>query len=256
MKTSKKAGKFAWYEDYFGPDYLKIDVQLHTEREVKFISKILRLKSGTKLLDVACGYGRHLVPLSKRGLDVVGCDLSRFMLGEAQKSLEVKGINGTKLVCCDHRDLPFSNSFDCACFMFNSFGYFDREDDNFQVLKSIAHALKNGGFFLLDLVNRDFVVRSLASKDWFEHKGVVILEKKSFDSLRNRSEIDVSVVDKKGKRTYHHSIRLYSYTELCMLLEAAGFIVRAVFGGFEGEKFNWYSDRMLVLSQSNTVEAE
>ena len=114
--------------------------------------------------------------------------------------------------------------------MFNSFGYFRDEHDNFRMLKSIADALKPGGLFLLDLVNRDFVLRMNARKDWFEHNGAIILEKKWFDPILNRSEIDVTVIDKRGKRDYHHSIRLYSFTELEMLLKAAGFFVRAVFG--------------------------
>ena len=133
---------------------------------------------------------------------------------------------------------------------FNSFGYFEREDDNFKVLKSIAQALKPGGLFLLDLLNRDFFLHSFHQKDWFENNGAFILEKKWFDSVNNRSEIDVTVLDKHGKRMYHHSIRLYSYTELTMLLEAAGFTILSVFGGFNGEDFDWFHDRMLILSQS------
>ncbi|MFC1529001.1 class I SAM-dependent methyltransferase [Candidatus Latescibacterota bacterium] len=252
----KKNGLSAWYEDYFGPDYLKIDLHRNTKKEVAFTHKILKLKRGTKLLDVACGYGRHLIPLMESGVDVVGCDLSRFMLNESATRLKEKGKKRQKLVISDNRALPFRHAFDCACNMFNSFGYFEREDDNFRVLKSIAQALKPGGLFLIDLLNRDFFLRSLSPKDWFENDGAVILEKKWFDSVKNRSEIDVTVLDKYGKRTYHHSIRLYSYTELTMLLEAAGFTIQSVFGGFKGEEFNWFHERMLILSQSIGMEDE
>ena len=66
----------------------------------------------------------------------------------------------------------------------------------------------------------------------------------------------MSVIDKRGKRDYHHSIRLYSYTEMVMLLEAAGFKVIAVFGGFGGEMFELNRDRMVILSQSLQMEDE
>jgi SAM-dependent methyltransferase len=247
----KKKGKNAtpWYEEYFGPDYLVIDEHKNTQKEVTFLRKVLRLKKGSKLLDVGCGYGRHTVPLAKYGVDVTGCDLSPHMLTEAQKKLKKTG-KTNKLVRCDMRSLPFGKKFDFACNMFNSFGYFESEDDNFRVLKSISDILKPGGLFLLDLVNRDFLMRMFIEKDWFEKKGIYTLEKKWFDPIKNRSEIDVSVIDKAGKKDYHHSIRVYCFTEISMLLEAAGLEVLAVFGGFSGEKFDWSHDRMLILSQA------
>jgi len=140
--------------------------------------------------------------------------------------------------------------------MFNSLGYSEEDDDNFRVLTSIAKSLKPGGLFLLDLINRGFVLRSLFRKDWFVKNGASILEKKWFDSVKNRTEIDVSVVDKKEKRDYYHSIRVYSYTEISMLIESAGFNVRAVFGGFNIEQFDWNHDRILILSQVLEMEDE
>ncbi|MFC1489835.1 class I SAM-dependent methyltransferase [Candidatus Latescibacterota bacterium] len=248
MKKKEKK-QTPWYEEYFGPDYIVIDEQKNNLKEVKFLLEVLRLKKGSKLLDVGCGYGRHIAPLAKHGVDVTGCDLSPHMLTEAQKKLKKIG-KTNKLVRCDMRSLPFGKKFDFACNMFNSFGYFESEDDNFRVLKSISDVLKPGGLFLLDLVNRDFLLRMFNKKDWFEKKGTYTLEKKRFDPITNRSEIDVTVIDKTGKKDYHHSIRVYSFTEISMLLEAAGLEVQAVFGGFSGEKYDWNHDRMLILSQA------
>ncbi|MHB9031358.1 MAG: class I SAM-dependent methyltransferase [Candidatus Latescibacterota bacterium] len=251
-----------WYEGYFGSDYLLIDLHTTTEQEVAFLWEALRLGKGKRLLDVGCGYGRHLVPLLERGVNAFGCDLSAFMLGETAKHIAAakdraepdnilsRRLRVSRLVQCDNRALPFRNSFDCAINMFNSFGYFAEERDNYRMLAEIAGALKPGGLFLLDLANRDFVIPHLSRKDWFEHKGAYILERKRFDPVRNRTEIDVHVIDKGEKRDYHHSIRLFSYTEISMLLEAAGFMVRAVFGGFGGEDFELNRDRMVILSQA------
>ncbi len=227
-----------------------------------FLKTTFGLGKRTRLLDIGCGYGRHLVPLAEQGVRVCGCDFSRFMLDTAsarireasRKDPQIGRRSG--LVRCDNRELPFLGDFDCAMIMFNSFGYFADEDDNFRVLTAAAHALKPGGLFLLDQVNRDFVVRHMSRKDWFEHDGSIILEEKHFDPVAGRTEIDVSVVDKRGKRDYHHSIRVYSYTEMAMLLEAAGFRIVAVFGGFGGEAFELNRDRMLILSQSLELEDE
>jgi len=270
LMNMKHSTDRAWYENYFGPDYLLIDLHENTSLEVEFLYEILKLERGAQLLDVGCGYGRHLIPLQKRGVNVTGNDISRFMLQETIKNIKHEEnnandkngyikkwlSNGPALVQCDNRALPFYQTFDCACNMFNSFGYFKEERDNYRMLTSIADALKPGGLFLIDLANRDFVLRFNSRKDWFERNGVYILENKWFDPVLNRSEIDVTVIDKNFIREYHHSIRLYSYTELKMLLEAAGFIVRAVFGGFKSESFNLDHDRMLILAQTLETENE
>jgi SAM-dependent methyltransferase len=245
-KNNKR--KAFWFEEFFGKDYIAADCQPNTLLESKFIKEVLSLKKGMNLLDTACGYGRHMLPLLKKGIGVVGCDLSGIMLTEAKKKLVSCGIENPKLINCDNRDLPFEETFDCACNMFNSFGYFDSEEDNFRVLKSVATALKPGGLFLIDLTNRDYMIRNFSEKDWFEKDGTYILEKRTFDPIKNRTEIDVIIIDKQGKRDYHHSIRVYTFTELSMLLEAAGFFVADVFGGFDFEEFEPRNGRMLVIS--------
>ncbi len=253
-------GNEAWFGDYFGPDYLKIDFQPNTDNEVAFMTEALELGKGSKLLDAACGYGRHMIPLLRQGIDVTGCDLSSFMIEEAKRRLDEGNSDerevSASFVNCDLRELPYTEEFDAACLMFNSFGYFKSEDDNFRVLAAVSDSLKDDGLFLLDLVNRDYLIRHPAGKDWIERDDAVILEEKHFDAVRNRSEIDVHVIDGDGKRSYHHSIRLYPLTEIAMLLEAAGLAVESVYGGFGGELYDWNSERMLIVSRRFSLDEE
>ena len=151
---AKQSVRKPWYETYFGPDYLLIDIQNNTALEVKFLREVLKLKRGTRLLDIGCGYGRHLIPLIERGVDVVGCDLSPFMPKKTVHHIAQKASGkskrydvfktcmkrGPKLVQSDNHRLPFHHAFDCACNMFNSFGYCKKERDNYRILESIAQA--------------------------------------------------------------------------------------------------------------------
>jgi SAM-dependent methyltransferase len=271
MEFREDAMSYEWWSTYFGSDYLKIDYHLHTEREAAFIAETLQLNKGGKHLDIGCGYGRHLLPLIAQGFtNIVGSDMSSYMLDEAVRRMKLyckdgddvdgqrrvaKWIgSGGALVRCDNRRLPFHGVFDSVCNMFNSFGYFGSETDNYRMLSAVADALKPGGTFLLDLTNRDFVVKLDDRQSWFEQAGAYILEHKWFDPIGNRSEIDVVVLDDEGTREYHHSIRLYSFTEISMLLEAAGLMVTDVYGGFEYEPFTVDCDRMLILARKPGTE--
>src|SRR5436309_14839589 len=75
-----------WFEDFFGADYLVRYVHPETDAQVEAIDKILHLRKGSRILDVACGSGRHTIGLAKRGYRMTGFDLSRAVLAEARKS--------------------------------------------------------------------------------------------------------------------------------------------------------------------------
>src|SRR5206468_2227743 len=102
---------------------------------------ITDLGNGGRILDVACGAGRHTIDLAKRGYRVTGFDLSSPLLAEARKAARTAGVKPT-FVQGDMRRLPYRNAFEAAISMFTSFGYFDRPEEDRQVLRGIARALR------------------------------------------------------------------------------------------------------------------
>ena len=81
--------KEAWWEEYFGEDYLLIYSHKRDKeksaKEVDFMEKALGLPQGARILDLCCGYGRHSVELSRRGYLVSGLDLSELFLHMARE---------------------------------------------------------------------------------------------------------------------------------------------------------------------------
>src|SRR5256712_4243303 len=154
-----------WYEDFFGSDYLIRYVHPETAAQVEAIDKILHLRQGGRILDVACGAGRHTIGLSKRAYRVTGFDLSAPLLAEARTAARNAAVKPT-FVQGDMRRLPYRNAFDAAISMFTSFGYFDRPAEDRQVLRGVARALRPRGKFLMELFNRDSLVARLASQSW------------------------------------------------------------------------------------------
>src|SRR5207249_4579957 len=172
-----------WYEDFFGSDYLIRYVHPETPAQVEAIDKILHLRKGGRILDVACGAGRHTIDLAKRGYRVTGFDLSSPLLAEARKAARTAGVKPT-FVQGDMRRLPYRNAFEAAISMFTSFGYFDRPEEDRQVLRGIARALRPRGKFLMELFNRDSLVARLPSQSLqARDDGTVVLEDASFDPL-------------------------------------------------------------------------
>ena len=77
-----------WYESFFGPDYFEIYRDMltpeRTASEVDGVLKLLGLAPGARVLDLACGHGRHAIPLAERGFLVTGYDLSETFLERAR----------------------------------------------------------------------------------------------------------------------------------------------------------------------------
>jgi len=237
-----------WYEDFFGADYLIRYVHPETEAQVDAIEKILHLRKGSHILDVGCGAGRHAIGLAKRGYRVTGFDLSRALLAEARKAARRERVKAT-FVQGDMRRLRFTTPFDAAISMFTSFGYFDRPEEDRQVLRGIARALRPRGKFLMELFNRDSLVATLPHQTWqARDAGTVVLEDATFDLLRGRFETRQVIIDRKGTREFTASVRAYTLAELKEMLDSVGLLVHRVLGGLDLSPYSARSPRMVVYA--------
>ena len=231
-RSLKKRAK-PWYEEVFDEDFLRtlpFMTPEQTAREVAFIREALSPPSGGEVLDVGCGYGRHALELAQQGLQMTGLDLSLPMLIRAADHAQKRGL-AVNFVHADMREMTFDSQFDAAYCMLSSFGYFD-EETNVRVATAICRALKPGGRFLLDIINRDYIVRDLPSRVWWEGDGCVVLEEVDFNYHTSRVLIRRSVVFGNGRQSEQEiSLRAYSLHEVGKLLRQAGLRVLDVSGG-------------------------
>ena len=145
-----------WYTKFFNEDYIEIYSERlsrdATERETAFVVDALGLRDGDRVLDLACGHGRHAVALAQRGMVVTGQDLNEDYLRMAREDAARAGVE-IETVHGDMREIPFTDEFDAVINMFTAFGYFDSEDEDVRVLEAVANALESGGKLLLDTIN-------------------------------------------------------------------------------------------------------
>ena len=246
-------GPTPWYRDWFGGEYLAL--YPHRDRaEARHAVELLRQATGrgpgTRVLDLGCGAGRHLVELEGIGYRATGLDLSLPMLEAAAKASVTGG-----LVRADMRLLPFiDGSFDVVTSYFTSFGYFDREREDLQVLREVRRVLVPGGTFLLDFMNAHQVVANLRREDRRTVSGVEVVQERRLVAGGRIVEKRIRVGAREGRaeREFVERVRLYRPEELESLLARAGLAAGPRFGGYDRAPFSHSSPRCIVLAEARS----
>jgi SAM-dependent methyltransferase len=204
-----------------------------TKREVDFICDVLELPEGAQVLDLFCGAGRHSLELARRGYVATGIEFNQHYL-ELAKQLSEGEKGATNFIQGDVRRVDFGVGYDAAVIMFNSFGYFSDEEDRL-VLAKIFNALKEGGRFLLEVLNKDWIIKNFKESDESEIGGIRVVEKRRFDLLTSRNNFIIERYERDGVITKQGSWRLYSAHELNNILEGIGFRFIAGYSNLEKE---------------------
>jgi len=239
-----------WWRKYFSEDYLKLykHDKGESSREALAVIRMLQLQPGEKILDLACGFGRHSLVLAEKGFAVTGYDLSESFLKKARELADSLAI-GLDLKQGDMRDIPYENEFDAVINMFTAFGFFDREEEDLKVLKGVYKALKPGGQFLMDIVNREYALSQTLARRWTRENDMYMLEERFFDYFRSRLELVNRLIFPSGEiREATYSIRLYTLTEMLEFFNKAGLVLTDVYGDFNGAFYNAESPRMILVT--------
>jgi SAM-dependent methyltransferase len=226
--------------------------QTEAKKFIKFIKKHVNMDASANTLDLCCGLGSYSIELARQGFNVVGLDINLVFIDNARRNAKMLlgdlGRN-VQFVFGDMRSIPFNNRFDCVINVGTSFGFFDREEDNYQVVKEIAKSLKPKGTFLLDVGNRDWYLKNLLYKDWFRNEdGTVTLMERRFDYDRSRLTVTFESIGGTKKEAWSSSWRAYTLTETINIFEKAGLAVSKVFGDWDDGEFNVDSKRMVIVS--------
>lgn len=242
-----------WFEDFFDEDYLRFAVDRHpaeaTAAEVEFLIDALDLTPGTRVLDLACGHGRHSIELARHGCAVTGVDLSEPSLALAAVHAAEAGVD-VRLDRADMRRLEFDAEFDAVINMFTAFGYFAEEADNRIVMERVAAALVPGGRFLLETINPVAVFPRFEARGWHElSDGTVMLEERAYDTARGRFETCWTFTSGDERREHRFSHRAYTAPELVAMAAGAGLDVERLWGGVDASELEKDSRRIVMLAR-------
>ena len=218
-----------------------------TESEVRALVGLLELDAPKKILDLACGYGRHANRLAELGHTMTGIDLMPGFLEIArldafQRNIEVQFQQG------DMRILAFEDEFDCVLLLFTAFGYFS-DENNLKVLINAGNALKPGGNLIFDMLNRDAFLKQMYPYFVAEKEGNLMIDRLSFDSLQGRLYNNRIVIRDGERKEKPYFTRLYNPNEIGTMLKQAGLELQHIYEGWEGNDLTSEARRMVVIAR-------
>jgi len=238
-----------WWETFFSGIVLDMWSQavpeVYTQAEAEFLARLFHLPPGARILDAPCGEGRMARPLAARGYRLTGVDLADEFLAAARTTAQPQGLT-IAFEKRDVRSLGFVEEFDAAICWGNSFGYFD-DAGNAALLHSLARALNPGGRLALDASsNAESRLPNFRDREWNRVGDILFLEENEFDHVQGRMITHYTFIRDGKEETRTGSHRIYTYREICRLLEEAGFSRVESYASLNKEPFKLGANQLLM----------
>ena len=225
-----------WFESWFDTNWYHM---LYCDRDeseasqfIQNLFKELNPPAHASVLDLACGKGRHSQTINDLGYKVWGVDLSEQSINHA---LTIKGEN-LSFAVHDMRKTYKKEYFDIIVNLFTSFGYFNSEDDNLEVMKSVWEGLKPNGIFVMDFLNAQKVKSELVSNEIVTKEGIEFRIKRRLEDNVIVKEI---YFESEGNNLhFEERVTAFEKHDLESLFTPCNLIVKKVFGDYNLNPFN------------------
>lgn len=236
-----------WFENWFNSKYYHILYKNRDHKEAVFfldnIIKNININNG-RILDVACGKGRHAKYLNHLGFNVTGIDLSKNSIEFANKDSN----ENLKYFVHDMRSVFKKNHFDLVTNLFTSFGYFENQEDEQITINAMSNNLKEGGLLLIDFMNVKKVISSLVTSESKEIDGIKFLIERKYDE--NHIIKKIIIKDQDSDLNFQEKVRALTLYDFDVMLKKANMKIVDLFGDYSLNEFNAIdSDRLIIISR-------
>lgn len=240
-----------WFKDWFASDfYLSVYSHRNDEDAEKFLNKILTyisIEPNSNVLDAACGAGRHSIFMARKNYRVTGFDLSLPLLEIARKKSEELNLN-IRFSQEDLRYVSYNEKFPLILNLFTSFGYFDNDEENFAFIKSAYKMQDEGGYFIFDYLNENYLKNNLVPKSQKEVNGLKVFEERGIKN--NRIVKSITIMKDEDSLNYEESVQLYSFNAIIERFNETGYKVFRIFGSYDCADFSAdKSERLIIIFQ-------
>jgi SAM-dependent methyltransferase len=233
-----------WFEEWFGEEYLQLYPHrdfAEAEQAVGLILERVGFAPGWRVLDVACGAGRHARAFQAAGAACFGLDLSAALLRVARE------VTTAPLVRADMRALPIRpGSMDLTVNLFTSFGYFDHDAEHAMALSEMVSTLRPQGWFVIDFLNARAVRRRLVPRETQRVNGTDVLVDRS---VSPDGRYVCKTIQAEGGRRFTERVRLFGAEEIEAMLAAAGVAVVDRLGDYDASPLLPSSPRTILIGR-------
>ena len=233
-----------WYSSWFDSPYYHILYKNRDTTEatlfMKNLTSFLKLEKNSRILDLACGKGRHSKTLYKLGYNVTGVDLSAASIASAKK-FEQAGLHFQEH---DMRE-PLDQKFDAVFNLFTSFGYFEDENDNYKTIKAIVSQLKETGYGVIDFLNVEVTKAQLVNEEVKNIDGITFIIKRQL--LDGYIVKNISFEDGGTPYSFTEKVKALTLEDFTGYLEKAGAKIKVIFGDYSLSPFNVNSSERLII---------
>lgn len=249
-----KARSSDWYKHGWTLDIKNQSWTENTSAQVDFIIKALELKGNERILDLACGYGRHSLEFARRGYEVVGVDITPVYVEDANMTAKKEELNAS-FFCRDIRDVEFQNEFDVVLSLGDgAVGYLENDYENSRIFDVIAKALKTGGKNFMDLQNGDYADAHYPQRIWEAGKKELTLSQFEWNKetrilLYGQRDFAYETVLEKPEMNEGDPTRLYTKSEIESLFKERGMSLWKAYGNWTLEEVNEGHSQMLLCGQ-------
>ncbi|WP_422104124.1 SAM-dependent methyltransferase [Winogradskyella sp.] len=233
-----------WYASWFDTPYYHI---LYKDRDyseaqgfMDNLTSYLNLPEGGKILDLACGKGRHSIYLNKLGYNVTGVDLSEQSIKHA-KQFE----NDTLKFDVHDMTKPYPETFDAVFNLFTSFGYFKDDTCNLKTISAIKAELNTFGFGVIDFMNVNYVIDHLVSEDVKTVNGIDFYQKRSVKD--GYIVKDISFEFDGEHHEFQEQVKALTLSDFKTLFDEADVHLLEVFGDYKLQKYHHKTSERLIM---------
>lgn len=241
-----------WFTEWFNhPLYLRV-YSHRDEAEARTCLETIIHKTGLenltpsdiRVMDIACGAGRHALEFARLGFTTTANDLSPFLL-ECTRSQAARENISIECTRQDMRHISVENTYDLVVQLFSSFGYFKTKKEDLQVLRNVHRALKKDGRYILDLINPVYLKKNLNPSSSRTIDDLIVSEQRRIEADRVIKQITIRSPD--DSITFEESVRLYRIEIIGDMLASTGFEIKEIFGDYEGSAFDEQTSPRLLL---------
>ena len=249
-----KPMKNDWYKKIWTLDIQNQSWVEDTKRQVDFMTQKLHLKGGEKILDLACGFGRHSLELARRGFSVTGVDITPSYIQFAKEEAQKEGLSA-EFLCHDIRDVQFNNEFDVVINMADgAIGYLENDTENQKIFACVSKALKHGGRNFMDIMNGSYADSHFPCRLWEAGTKCLTLSEFEWDSktrvlLYGQLDFEYGQPISKPNIKEGNPIRLYTLAEITDILSSVGMNIVDSYADFDGKPSSDNNIQLLICSQ-------